>query len=124
MLTAIHAQEDRKEAQKKAEGVIKKLRDMKLGRAADMLNEGIPETLGYYGFSREHWRRIRTNNPLERIIKEIRRRTRVVGPFPDDRPALMLVTARLRRIAGTKWGMNQYLKMDRLEQEIIESIQV
>jgi putative transposase len=123
MLAAIHAQEDRKEAQKKAEAVVKKLREMKLGRAADMVNEGIPETLGYYGFPREHWRRIRTNNPLERIMKEIRRRTRVVGSFPDGRSVLMLVAARLRRIAGTKWGMSQYLKMDRLEQEIIENIQ-
>jgi len=123
MLTAIHAQEDRKEAQAKAAAVVKKLQEMKLGRAADMLNEGIHETLGYYGFPREHWRRIRTNNPLERIMKEIRRRTRVVGSFPDGRSALMLVAARLRHIAGTKWGMSQYLKMDRLEQQIIESIQ-
>jgi transposase-like protein len=36
----------------------------------------------------KHWRRIRTNNPLERIMREIRRRTRVVGAFPDDESAL------------------------------------
>jgi len=46
---------------------------------------GIEETLAYYAFPEEHWRRIRTNNPLERILREIRRRTRVVGAFPDGR---------------------------------------
>jgi transposase-like protein len=123
MLTAIHAQEDRKEARKKAATVVKKLQTMKLGRAAETLSEGIDETLSYYGFPREHWRKIRTNNPLERIMKEIRRRTRVVGSFPDGKSALMLVAARLRHIAGTKWGMSQYMKMDRLEEAAIESFE-
>ena len=120
MLKAIHAQEDRKEALQKAAIVIKKLQAMKLSKAADVLKEGIEETASYYGFPREHWRRIRTNNPLERIMKEIRRRTRVVGSFPDGNSALMLVAARLRHIAGTKWGLQQYLKMDRLEEDLKE----
>jgi len=117
MLKAIHAQEDAQEAHRKAQAVVRKLQGMKLGRAAETVQEGIKETFSYYGFPREHWRRIRTNNPLERIMKEIRRRTRVVGSFPDGNSALMLVAARLRHIAGTKWGINQYLKMDRLEEE-------
>jgi transposase-like protein len=120
MLKAIHAQEDRREALQKATQVIKKLQGMKLGRAADILKEGIEETVSYYEFPREHWRRIRTNNPLERIMKEIRRRTRVVGSFPDGNSALMLVAARLRHIAGTKWGLQQYLKIDRLEEDTKE----
>ena len=61
----------------------------------------IEETLAYYAFPEEHWRRIRTNNPLERILREIRRRTRVVGAFPDGQSALNLAAARLRHIAGT-----------------------
>jgi putative transposase len=117
MLKAIHAQEDRKEALRKAVLVVKKLQSMRLGRASDVVKDGISETISYYAFPREHWRRIRTNNPLERIMKEIRRRTRVVGSFPDGNSALMLVSARLRHIAGTKWGLKQYLKMDRLEEE-------
>ena len=121
MLKAIHAQEDAQEAQRKAQAVVRKLQGMKLGRAAETVQEGVKETFSYYGFPREHWRRIRTNNPLERIMKEIRRRTRVVGSFPDGNSALMLVAARLRHIAGTKWGMNQYLKMDRLEEEAAEA---
>ena len=117
MLKAIHAQEDKEEALRKADIVIKKLQGMKLGRAADLLKDGIEETVSYYKFPSQHWRRIRTNNPLERIMKEIRRRTRVVGSFPDGNSALMLVAARLRHIAGTRWGLQQYLKMDRLAEE-------
>ena len=56
----------------------------------------IEETLSYYHFPQEHWLRIRTKNPLERIMREIPRRTRVVGCFPDGNSALMLVAARLR----------------------------
>jgi putative transposase len=116
MLKAIHAQEDRKEAVKKAAIVVKKLQSMKLGKAAGTVKEGIEETFSYYWFPREHWRRIRTNNPLERIMREIRRRTRVVGSFPDGNSALMLVAARLRHIAGTRWSTRMYMKMDRLEE--------
>ena len=120
MLKAIHAQEDREEAMRKANIVAEKLGRMKLGRAASTIREGIVETLSYYRFPREHWRRIRTNNPLERIMREIRRRTNVVGCFPDGNSALMLVAARLRHIAGTKWGLRQYLKMDRIEEQARE----
>jgi putative transposase len=120
MLKAIHAQEDGAEAIKKAYGVAEKLEKMKLGRAAATVREGITETLSYYQFPCEHWRRIRTNNPLERIMREIRRRTNVVGCFPDGNSALMLVAARLRHIAGSKWGLRQYLKMDRIDEQTRE----
>ena len=53
---------------------------------------------------------------MERIVREIRRRTRVVGNFPDGDSALMLVAARLRHIAGTKWSSRRYLDMELLEQ--------
>ena len=116
MLKAIHAQEDRKEAAKKAASVVKKLQAMKLTKAAETVEAGIEETFSYYHFPREHWRRIRTNNPLERIMREIRRRTRVVGAFPDGHSALMLAAARLRHIAATRWGTRMYMRMDRIEE--------
>ena len=65
---------------------------------------GVNERLTYYAFPEEHWRRIRTNNPLERILREIRRRTRVVGAFPDGQSALNLAAARLLHIACTGWS--------------------
>lgn len=114
MLKAIHAQEDRQAAEKKAADVVAKLREMKLAKAARVVEEGVAETLSYMAFPREHWIRIRTNNPLERLMREIRRRTRVVGAFPDGRSALMLVAARLRHVAGTHWGTRKYLDMSRL----------
>jgi len=116
MLKAIHAQEDRQAAQEKAAAVAAKLETMKLPAAAELVREGIGETLTYYAFPDKHHRQIRTNNPLERIMREIRRRSRVVGCFPDGRSALMLAAARLRYIAGTKWGTRRYLNMERLKE--------
>jgi len=114
MLKAIHAQEDRKAAHAKAAEVVSRLKEMKLGNAAELVEHKVEETLVYYAFPSTHWRQIRTNNLVERIIREIRRRTRVVGAFPDGHSALMLVAARLRHIAATKWGKRRYLVMDAL----------
>jgi transposase-like protein len=116
MLKAIHAQEDREAALKKGADVVAKLKELKLAKAASIVEEGVGETLAYMAYPREHWTRIRTNNPLERIMREIRRRTRVVGAFPDGHSALMLVAARLRHVAGTKWGTRKYLDMERLRE--------
>jgi transposase-like protein len=123
MLKAIHAQEDRAEAAGKASTVAQRLEEMKLSAAATLVRENIEETFAYYRFPREHWRRIRTNNPMERIIREVRRRTRVVGCFPDGQSALMLVAARLRHVAGTKWGTRRYLDMQ-LFSELVEEINI
>jgi transposase-like protein len=79
MLKAIHASEDVAAAREKAIRVIEKLRGL---RPAELVEAAVEETLAYYAFPEEHRRRIRTNNPLQRILREIRRRTRVVGAFP------------------------------------------
>ena len=111
MLKAIHAQESREAALDKAEAVVQKLRDMKLKEAAKKVEDGIEETLTYMSFPYAHWLKIRTNNSIERLNREIRRRTRVVGTFPDGNSALMLVCARLRHVAGTAWGNKRYMSM-------------
>src|SRR5882762_5074561 len=116
MLKAIHAQENLAAAQRKASEVVTRLHSMRLGKAAELVETAVPETLAYYAFPEEHWRRIRTNNPLERIMREIRRRTRVVGAFPDGNSALNLAAARLRHIAGTRWSTKRYLNMELLRQ--------
>lgn len=120
MLKAIHASEDKKAAIEKAEAVYVKLESMKLKEAAKKVQDSIVETLTYYDFPREHRVRIRTNNAIERIMKEIRRRTRVVGAFPDGNSALMLCAARLRHIAGTQWGAKRYLNIDLLTEQELE----
>ncbi|MDP5360854.1 MAG: IS256 family transposase [Paracoccaceae bacterium] len=111
MLKAIHAQEDREAAAEKMGAVIIELRRQRLNKAADLLEESGHETLTYYAFPDSHWIKLRTNNPLERIMREIRRRTRVVGAFPDGKSCLNLAAARLRHIAGTQWATRKYMNM-------------
>jgi transposase-like protein len=117
MLKAIHASEDVVAAREKAIRVIEKLRGFRLTKAAELAEAGIEETLTYYAFPEEHWRRIRTNNPLERLLREIRRRTRVVGAFPDGQSALNLAAARLRHVAGTSWSSKRYLNIGPLKDQ-------
>ena len=116
MLKAIHAQENRETATEKAEAVVAGLRTMRLNKAADLVEEKIQETLSYYSFPDSHWRKVRTNNPLERLMKEIRRRTKVVGAFPDGQSCLNLAAARLRHVAGTQWSTRKYMNMDSLRE--------
>ena len=91
MLKAIHAMESREAS------------------AAKVVRDGNAETLVYRAMPREHWRRIRTNNAIERHNREIRHRTRVVDTFPDGKSALMLVAARLKYVADSEWGSRRYL---------------
>ena len=114
MLKAIHAQEDKEAAREKAALVATKLRKMRLENVAEFVEKSVEDTLAYMDFPYEHWSRLRTNNGLERIMKEIRRRTRVVGSFPDGHSAMMLVGARLRHISTTKWGTRQYMNTGKL----------
>ena len=98
MLKAVHAMESREAS------------------AAKVVREGFAETLTYCEMPREHWRRIRTNNAIERLNREIRRRTRVVGTFPDEKSALMLVAARLKYVADSEWGSRRYLDASLLKE--------
>src|SRR6476659_335519 len=115
MLKAIHASEDIAAAREKAVRVIEKLRGLRLTRAAELAEAAVEETLSYCAFPEEHWRRVRTNNPLERLLREIRRRTRVVGAFPDGQSALNLAAARLRHVASSEWSTKKYLSMEFLK---------
>lgn len=74
-----------------------------------IIHLGVEEALSFYNFPPTHWRYIRTNNPLERINREIGRRTRAVGSFSDGHSAFMLVAACLCYLAGKKWGTDATL---------------
>lgn len=112
-LKAIFSMESRDKALEKAESVAKDMEARKLREAAKCLREGIGETTTYLldDYPREHRRRIRTNNMIERLNREIRRRTRVVGSFPDGRSALMLICARVRYVTSSEWSTRRYLDM-------------
>lgn len=117
---AIFAQESRAAAESKARMVIEDLRALRLTKAADCLMDGLPEVCAYFDCPPSHWSRIRSNNVLERVNREIRRRTRVVGNFPDGKSALMLVAARLRHVASSTWGSRCYLNMTLLKSLLLE----
>ena len=110
-LKAIFAMESRASALAKAEEVAREMESRRLKAAASCLREGIGETTTYLldEYPPEHRRRIRTNNMIERLNREIRRRTRVVGSFPDGRSALMLVCARIRFATANDWSSRRYL---------------
>ena len=110
------SQECRASAKEKAKQVADKLREIKLTSAAKKVEDGIEETLTYMDFPSQHWTRIRTNNTIERLNREIKRRTRAIGAFPDGQSALMLVCARLRHVAGTQWGTKRYMNMEHLKE--------
>lgn len=122
MLKAIHAQESRKAAQAKAQDVIKTLKAMKLKVAAELVEDKIEETFAFYAYPPQHWLKLKTNNPMERLLKEARRRTKVVGAFPDGHSALMLVAARLRHVSATTWGTRKYMNTDLLREMDKENI--
>uniref|UniRef100_UPI003209B7D0 IS256 family transposase n=1 Tax=Enorma massiliensis TaxID=1472761 RepID=UPI003209B7D0 len=116
MIKAIRAMESREASEAKALEVASELEASRLGEAAKAVREGYAETLAYTRFPAAHWRRIRTNNAIERPNREIRRRTRVVGAFPDGKSALMLVTARLKYVAESEWGSRRYLDVTLLDE--------
>ena len=114
MLKAIHAQEGKEAARQKAAMVAEKLREMKLQEAARKIEDSIEDTLTFMDFPCQHWTQIRTNNTLKRLNREIKRRTRAIGAFPDGNSALMIVCARLRHVVGIDWGTKRYMNMDYL----------
>lgn len=116
MLKAIHAMELREASKAKALAVALELDGMKLKEAAGVARDGYVEALTYARFPVVHWRRIRSNNAIELITRKTRRRTRIVGTFPDGRPALMLVTARRKYVAEGEWGSRRHLDVTLLEE--------
>ena len=118
MVKAIHAQESKNASRENAKAIAAELKARKLKEAARKVEDGTEETLTYCDFPSEHWTRIRTNNVIERLNREIRRRTRVIGTFPNGNSALMLAYARLRHVAGTQWGNKKYMNMKHLEEAL------
>lgn len=72
--------------------------------------------LTYYRYPSEHWLKLKTNNPMERLFPEVRRRTKVVGAFPGGHSALMLVAAPPHHVSPTSWGTRKYMNMKLLEE--------
>ncbi len=119
-LRAIFAQENRESAMAKAGTVAGEMEERKLKAAANRLREGVGETAACLlpGFPANHRIKLRTDNMIERLNKEIRRRTRIVGGFPDSDSALMLVCAGIRYVTSRSWSDRRYMDMPRLDDSL------
>jgi len=100
------------EDENKTQELIQELEDRGYSKAADTLEHFRFSLWNYRSFSREHWRRIRTTNGLERINKELKRRTRVVGAFPSDKSFMRLGVSILIDINEEWMTTKKYLSMD------------
>lgn len=118
-LKAVFAQEDRESAMAKAGTVACETEERKLKSAANRLRGGVGETTACLlpGFPANHGTKPRTNDMIERLNKEIRRRTRVVGGFPGSNSALMLVCAGIRYVTSRSWSDRRYMDMSRLDDD-------
>jgi putative transposase len=94
MVRSIFAQPDADSVREQHGRVVAQLED-RFPEAAALLDEAGPEILAFTSFPKEHWRQLWSNNSLERLNREIRRRTDVVGIFPDRSSIVRLVGALL-----------------------------
>jgi len=83
-------------------------------KAVSVFEAGIGDALSYLSFPGIHHARIRTTNMLERLFREVKRRTRVVGVFPSETSASTLATAIALR-SSEEWALKRYLTMDALD---------
>ena len=92
MVRTIHAQPDATSTRAQLHAVVDMLTE-RFPKAAEILTAAESDVTAYATFPRAHWRKISSTNPLERINKEIKRRSNVVGIFPDDASVIRLVGA-------------------------------
>ena len=86
----------------------------RFSKAVEVLQRGLEQALSYLRFPSSHQRLLRSTNGLERLFVEVKRRTRVVGVFPNERSASNLATAVMLR-ASEEWALKRYLDMQPLE---------
>lgn len=91
LLRSIFVQPDQAAARAQLRAMASKLQQLGFARAADLLLSAEDDVLAYMAFPSENWRQLHSTNPLERLNKEIRRRSDVVGIFPSHASVVRLV---------------------------------
>jgi transposase-like protein len=113
MLKTIFAQETAAEARAQWNSVAEALRE-RVPKLAELMDAAREDVLAYTAFPREHWPQIASTNPLERLNGEIKRRSDVVGIFPNDRAVLRLVGA-LMLEQNDEWAVSRrYMSLESL----------
>jgi putative transposase len=113
MVRTIFAQPDADTVGEQYQRIVDQLEN-RFPEAAALLDEAGPDLLAFTAFPKEHWRQLWSNNPLERLNREIRRRTDVVGIFPDRAAIVRLVGALLAE-QNDEWQVaRRYLSVDSL----------
>jgi transposase-like protein len=113
MLKTIFAQETAKEAHDQWNAVADALRE-RAPKLAQLMDEAREDVLAYTAFPRDHWTQIASTNPLERLNKEIKRRSDVVGIFPNERSIIRLVGA-LMLEQNDEWAVSRrYMSLESL----------
>jgi putative transposase len=114
LVRSIFAQPDQSAVLTQHARIVEQLA-LKFPTAANMLAEAGPEVLAFATFPKEHWRQIWSNNPQERLNKEVRRRTDVVGIFPNREAVIRLVGAVLAE-QHDEWlvAQHRYLSVESL----------
>jgi transposase-like protein len=122
LIRPIFNQPNRDEASARLREAVAQL-ERPLPKVAHILEQAEEEILAFYGFPADHWRKLRSTNPLERFNREIGRRTDVVGIFPDDRSLIRLVSM-LAIEANDEWLVTRcYMSRQSLEPLLEQRLQ-
>jgi len=121
MVRTIFAQPDAATVREQHARIVAQL-EQRFPEAAALLDEVAPDLLAFTGFPKEHWRQLWSNNSLERLNKEIRRRTDVVGIFPDRNSIVRLVGAVLAE-QSDEWAVaRRYMSAESIAKALADPV--
>jgi len=121
MVRTIFEQPDAKTVREQHHRIVAQLEE-RFPDAAAMLDEAGPDLLSFTGFPKEHWRQIWSNNPLERLNREIRRRTDVVGIFPD-RPSIVRLVGAVLAEQNDEWAVaRRYMSAESITKALADPV--
>jgi transposase-like protein len=121
MVRTIFAQPDAATVHEQHRRIVDQL-EQRFSQAAALLEEAAPDLLAFAVFPKEHWRQLWSNNSLERLNKEIRRRTDVVGIFPD-RPAIVRLVGALLAEQHDEWAVasRRYMSVESIAKALSDA---